>query len=679
MINILFPRGQTGSPCAVLAGALALVVSLPAQQPTGTLELKNFRDAAGLAWADAVLPLAKGRYHKAPSLETEHGLACQVRPMGARWPDGSLRYLKLDVPVQVSKQQRLSLKLRPRTAALPGFRWHPAIVRGFQQVGLRIWIAGQVVGLGKFQMLDDGPLVKVIRARGRARNSSMYAELTLIAGHDASHLRYHLVWGNSDPTNQDLSEDPGWVVFEASGVDVSVENDAKVLEQAALSQGGRRFTLHRGGPVGDGQAQHLEGLLMFEGDAPRVRGLAHGWADSRAYGPFGELIPELKIKQKTWDDILRHDQLVLKKHPWAPAVHGCNPEPHNTGGQSDFGVVVMREDILRVDPARLEWIAHSVYQEWLRPTHYREADLSPVTIQNHPKLITRSGRPDFRSGAWVDTLGKPSNQYQLASHLAPDHLGRPWRGHDAEHWSINYLCAMAMLTGDRMAMQECGHQAELWLSRFTYNSGTYNDNAGPARGAGRALLAGCWLQLLTGRKDLEQRLHRRVGALKHALLKPRSGEPAKLPGVLAPRWRSNLGWFWPPWEEAIAAVGAAAVHALTGDVEAAQIAQTLADNVVLHGVGWTKHGFRCGYQLPFELSNSQPYHALADPNFESVHASGPGLTIWTLAAVTLASQYSAHQVARPLAQTILVDLLTDPVFRSEGDFARWVAVIPRHL
>ena len=94
--------------------------------------------------------------------------------------------------------------------------------------------------------------------------------------------------------------------------------------------------------------------------------------------------------------------------------------------------------------------------------------------------------------------------------LQADERGRTYRGHDSQHLSINYLCGFALATGDRMAMLECEHHAELWLSEFTFDSGTGNDKPGVARAIGRSLAAGCWLWLVTGRTDIAVRIVQRT-------------------------------------------------------------------------------------------------------------------------------------------------------------------------
>ena len=49
---------------------------------------------------------------------------------------------------------------------------------------------------------------------------------------------------------------------------------------------------------------------------------------------------------------------------------------------------------------------------------------------------------------------------------ATDETGRQYNGHDIEHLSINYLCAFALLTGDRQARRECGYWAKrCWYQR----------------------------------------------------------------------------------------------------------------------------------------------------------------------------------------------------------------------
>lgn len=665
--------------CLLVGFAPAL--SAQAGPPVAAVELLNTTKQGGWTVADVVVPVPRGKAFTAPNLVTAGGRLCQTEPMGARWPDGSLRCIHVDVPVYVRAGERRTEMLSLWTGIL---RPHtPALIVRQRLPQLRVWFyaRGQYLLFTNPVLVEKGPLVHVYRSRVRAKNSCIWAELRTLVYHDVPHVRFYLQWGNSNPVRRELHEDPGEVSLAVRGADVVVDEEAAKIRQRRppTSGGGVDLSLHSEGYLADGQAQCFEGRFVFAGAMPpRVRAIAHGWVSSNAFGPFGELLPEAKVDAARWQKRIAADAIGQRKDPWAAPLHGCNPDPSNTGDQADFGVVVMREDVLGADPSRLESIARSVYQEWCRPTHFRELDLRPVTLKNHPNLITLAGRPHWPAGPRIDTLGKP-RRYLDAKKIAADPKGRPFRGHDAEHLSLNYLCAFALTTGDRLARLECEHMTELWLAEFTHNSGTFNDPAGSARAVGRSLQAGCWLWLVTGRNDLAVRIAQRVGAVRAQLSKPRNPVTAALPYVLTPRWSRKLGYYWPAWEEAIAATGLAAVHALFQWQEAGVLAATLSDNIVRHGIGFASPGWRVGYQLPFVTSLGVPYVSLLDPWFGQMQAAGSGLTLWTLPAIILAARYSQDPATRWLAGRMFGDLMADPRFAGKERIVDWMVVVPRHL
>ena len=656
---------------------LPLGVSALWRSPVAKVEVLNTTNRGGTAVADVVLPLARGLVFDVPLLVTDQGMLCQARPMGARWPGGSLRYARVDLPVRVAPGERRTVELFLGTGVPPDFELHPDVLAGLSGFRMAFAAAGSLVEFTEVELVEHGHLVANGRMRLRIPNSSLWAELHLLGYSKLGHLRFYLAWGNSNPHTQTLSEDPGEVSFQVLGAQLLVEEHAaKVLAERVLSGGqGKAVVLHRGGLVGDGQAQCFEGSLVFSGQAPRVRALAHGWAESRAFGPFGELFPQLPMSAKDWGSLLARGDTEQLDDPWAPAFFGCNPDPANTGGQRDFGTIVMRHDLVAADPSRLKAIARSVLQEYCRPTHFRESDVSPVTTRAHPQLITLRGRPHFQAATWVDTLGKP-RRYLGRDEVAQDPDGRAFRGHDAEHLSINYLCAFALATGDRAALLECDHQAELWLSRFTVNSGTFNDTPGPSRGVGRGLLAGCWLWLVTGREDLAARIMQRTRQIGLKLRESKTEPWAKVPGVLSPRYSAFRGHYWPPWEEALAVTGLAAVFTLSRDPEVGELVQIMSSTIVRHGIGATAVGWRVGYQIPFEKPGGQPYESAFDASFASDQAAGTGLTVWSLPAVIMASLYPRDGATKLAADYLLSDLLSDPHILGEERILEWLAAIP---
>ena len=96
--------------------------------PFAEVEVLNTTNRGGMAVADVVLPLARGQAFGLPTLVTDQGMFCEVRPMGASWPDGSLRYARVDVPVDVTPGERRTVVLFPGTGNPPDFELLPGVL-----------------------------------------------------------------------------------------------------------------------------------------------------------------------------------------------------------------------------------------------------------------------------------------------------------------------------------------------------------------------------------------------------------------------------------------------------------------------------------------------------------------------------------------------------------------------
>lgn len=661
-----------------LAAAVALLaLSLPGQTPFAQVEILNTTGMAGLTTADVVIPLKKGQVMTIPQLRTDQDKICHVRPLGARWPDNSHRYLRVDLPVEVQPGERRVIKLNVDTGPTPTFSVHPVVATGLANVKTWFLASKKRVEFTNPMLIEDTPRMRVYRRSVRIPDSCMWAQLDYLVMHDTPHVRFYLQWGQSNPIVDELYEDPGLVSMETQGAKfVFEEPDTKLHHQYEI-QGIDGNVLHTGGWIADGQAQCLEGRITFGAGAPRVRAMAFGWSESAAFGPFGELVPGISLDQNWWQELVDYENFIQARIPWAAPRHGCSADPSLAGSQQDFGTIVMRPDLLLHDPSRLKAIARSVYQEWCRPTHFREFSLERVTKQAHPQLFVLSGRPHFSIKATtVDLLGK-KGEYLDSSKVTYDESRRSWRGHDAEHLSLNYLVGFAMTTGDRLALEECSHLVELFLAEFTeYTHPTVRPGA--ARMVGRSLLAGSWLWLITGRQDLKDRLVTRAQSVPVYYKKPRAGVPSILPKVLVPRQDATRGHYWPPWEEAIAAVGLCAVDALFDLPECAEAAISISENVVMHGMGRTSWGWRVGYKIPIEGAENEPYRAITDPLFESVHSSGGGLTRWTMPSVVIAAVHSPDPAIRNYATSMFFEMFQDQGIYEDQRLLEWLAVLKKH-
>ncbi len=633
------------------------------------VKVLNQSSNSGETLGGTVIPLRRGRFFSAPGVRTEAGQVCQARKMGATWPDGSLRYLQLDFPVDMAPDALQTITFISTDDPDPAFSFHPSFV---PDLPIQFRVGSQTVTFPIGQLIEDGPLLRVYQSRVRVPFSMFWAELTVHAYANLPHARFMLAWGNSDPTVPDLHADPGEVEFGVPDVGTQIEfAQGKVLAQS--QQGNLRlFRLHNGGPIADGQSQVLEGRFVFAGNSPpRPYAMAKGWVFTDAFGAYGQLVYQTAVDQAAFTSNRQLEEGSHDNHPWEKPMHGCRPSPSGTGSQPDFGTIQMRDDLLLVDPSRLQSITRSVYQEACRPTHFREIDVAPVTLARHPRLLTYSGRPKLGLPN-PDLLGKSADFLTLQ---AKDPGGLLWQGHDPEHLSVNYLAGLALVTGNRWAIAECEHQAELWLSNYTVDTGTTNDNLGAARAIGRSFLAGCWLYLVTGRDDLKQAMIGRVMTLPNLYAQTRPAEVQNIP-VLVPRFSSARGHYWPPWEEAIGASGIMAVYRLFGTPMAHSMATQAADNVSMLAFGKNGTEWRVGYQIPFIFSNNQTYSAMQDPGFASTQSAGPGITNWSLAALVISAENSPNGFIRGHATQILREIFQAHPAGTLDERLNWACVSP---
>ncbi|MCA8956000.1 MAG: hypothetical protein KDC87_07995 [Planctomycetes bacterium] len=633
--------------------------------PLSTINLVNNTAAAGVTMAQVVVPVEKGRFQDAPVVRTEFNAACSCFPMGARYDDGSLRYLRLEVPVDVLPNDRQSLHLSATDESTPPqFQKHGKISG---QAGIQATFRAQgfETSFDAYEVIEEGPATRVLRARGGFAKSMIWVELTITLYSGLPHAKFTLQWGNSNPNFPELFVDPGPVELVIRGAQVEFEFEkAKVLSRTD-DAGTMTARLHESGDIADGQAQMLEGRLVWGGGSPpRVFAIATEWVDLGTYGPFGELLPQVKVDPREFAALIDYETNKHIDDPWAWPVHGCNPEPSSTGGQADFGTITMRPDIVLADPSRLQTITRSVYQEACRATHFREADRTPVRASGHPNLLTLGGRPKDEF-SYSDLLGKQPG-WLTGMMRAPG--GQKWLGHDTEHLSINFLAGLALLTGNRYAREEVDWHCELYLTGFTYKSGSWNDTPGPARKVGRSALAACWMWLVTGREDVRERVMNRA----RNVLGTMQAANTKVP-VVAPR-----GAEYNPWEEGNAVAGMAAVFHNFGSLEALQVAVLVSQTVTMHTFGKLTDGtWRIAYRAPFDDGKGNPYVALLDPSFDS-KAAGGGLTTWAITGVAFAAEAHPDPAVRAKGEEILRGLYAGPM-NGLDDALRWLPLSPKVL
>ena len=214
------------------------------------LEFVNTTNVEGTGVAEVVVPLGVGDFKDVPHIRTADGDTCQAFAMGPRFDDGSIRYLRLDVPLTMKAMERRTLAISATDASLPGFQRHGSIP---PQMGVDavFRVKGQEFAFPAATLIESGPATEVWRSRVRATNTMLWAELTVSIYSKLDHAKFTLQWGNSDPTKLDLMEDPGDVEFHVKGAKVEYEHKSKALWEDTKN-GVHKTWLHwKGGRIGE--------------------------------------------------------------------------------------------------------------------------------------------------------------------------------------------------------------------------------------------------------------------------------------------------------------------------------------------------------------------------------------------------------------------------------------------
>ena len=110
----------------------------------GQIRIVNKASHVGLAVAEVVVPLKKGAFFTTPNVRTEYDKVCQVFAMGAPHDDGSIRYLRLEVPVDSTANQTQTLQLKCTDGPNPEFIRHSSI-SGITGITARFLASGDTV------------------------------------------------------------------------------------------------------------------------------------------------------------------------------------------------------------------------------------------------------------------------------------------------------------------------------------------------------------------------------------------------------------------------------------------------------------------------------------------------------------------------------------------------------
>lgn len=476
----------------------------------------------------------------------------------------------------------------------------------------------------------SGFLVQTYRCTNRMPGTPIWAEFTLEFYAAAPYARWWLWWGYSDTLNTDRTWNSLELNLHVDGCKLVLHNEAASSYGHMMVDGGEFWVLETpaAGTIADGQSKMLSGALLFGGagsladDANTLEAEAllpvlaiADWTKGDQYGPLGRVPPAPPWLDN--DGKLRELVRAMAgdewsgdpKQPWDKGAHICLPNPGAAGAQPGFGNAALGADVRARAPWRLHGILRSVYQEACRTMNHRDPKGRMIREQDHGDLCLDGGVPHPRS---KDLLGKEAwgKVRPRGGHV----------GHDLEHYVLQALLEVALVTGDTGALRLVENQAEVWLcSWFLNNRGTSHHEPGrPDRTVGRCTRTGAWLLFLTGREDLRERLMEKDGQISdEAVVRPRGKDPRHLDGRVE---------YIPYWEVGIQVQGLQHAHALgigNNNVRTLAVARDLAM------VGFIEEGGRWG--VPYSTSAVDP---------KDHDGISWGLTRWALGAVALGLQWA---------------------------------------
>ncbi|MEE9127883.1 MAG: hypothetical protein V3U11_12150, partial [Planctomycetota bacterium] len=634
--------------------ALHVLLAAAATAQERILTVQNLAPMARREWATASVPFARGTVKDTPKLHVA-GVPTVWQPIGARWPDGSWSQALCFFPVEIGRlaEQRHKLEKGPGPA-LPKLdmpEMSPRVELSFALGGGKKDDKELVARPLFVRLLEENPARRVALHRCRLGNSGLVCEMILTTYAGQEHHEIDLAVFFSDPTTKDMMRQVNLLQVRSAGMRLILRHQRSTGMRTEHGDGSR-VTLLKHTHLADGQGIRRTGVLVP--GLKRDRSLrdttlqaaavcpllaATRWNESGAFGPVG-YVPELpgwlggRLARAAM--ARRHAHFVRAGQRGGGPFHnfglGLSKFPGQTGNQADFGVVKLTPVATTGLPSFLLEVERSVLQEACRPVHFFEADGSPVQAKNHPKWVVWTGRAHWHCGMSKDRLGKPCPEPKSDTH--------GWKAKDRQHWSSNYLCAFYLLTGKHWALREIQNEVQLVLAGQNVDSGTPTDHSGAPRGAGRAMLAGCWLYLSTGNRTLLQRMHDRMSKVhKKAWLGATFAADKVRPMGVHRGNRRYLGSkpVWCPWQDSLAVLGFAAFWRMTGNEDARTLAEALAMNAVRYGWHIGRRGARTAYCMMWNEDGTPLTEVqLGDPGF--VNWGGGGLATWSVGAVEVARQ-----------------------------------------
>lgn len=664
------------------------------------LQLQNLVPLPRREGVAVVVPFRMGEVAGLPVLHVQD-TATAWQPFGARWPDGSLRQALCLFTAELGALGESTVPLVPGPGpelpagdiALPAFELQ--------------FVARQANGEHRGQPvrvadLEHNALRRVELRRGRIGRSGLVAEAIVTAWRGQPWLHVELAVFCSDPTSPAVQCDLDELAVESRGLALVLRHAGRLAIDTAMTDFGSRTVWLQKRPLGDGQGLRRTGVLVppLAGDgsladdtlkAACVLPLlgATQWISSGAFGPFGHVPPPPPWLER---NALRayfaksHASFVAGDRDgdaFAVFRPGLAKMAGQTGDQDDFGVCKLSLVAHSALPSFLHQVEVAALQETCRPVHFFEADCSPVEPAKHPEWVVWSGRTHWHHGVSKDRLGKPVPEPRSETH--------GWTGKDREHWSNNTLAAYALLTGAHWARLELQNEVRLYLAGQTVDPALTTSHAGAPRGAGRTALSAAWTFLVTGDDALRARMDERMAKVYAPEWDGRTlpADAVRPLAVCNPDARMLDGKqrYWNPWQEALAAIGFAAHHRVTGNAQARSLAEAVASNVVRHG--WLVSGDAADIAAVMRWSDGAPLTAeqwrAKDPATVAMSAGATAFAEWAIGAVEIArvaAERDGDEALRTKCEAIQRSLRTGRRAPPDGGpdrFGEWDAVVwPQH-
>ncbi len=449
-------------------------------------------------------------------------------------------------------------------------------------------------------------------------------------------------------------EDPTW----RAGLAWAKKNGS--TEERVLGGGDRLWLLPRGTKdlwLGDGQTKAWRCVFEPSGDAALLRALVHTIEHpflpglvpaeiiaSRAWGDLGDMVlgpPPATAAQLASAEA--HRAFTTREYGWS-GPWGDVRDTHQTGsprnGLSSDGVLRSLQTGLGTW-FDLTW--ERATQQALRPLlrDFRAAD--------HPGALLFEGMPHPK---WPDRLGREQGPDPRLARFRDGTSGgwrtetHGWNGFDEEHFTVDDLYAVHLLTGDpwvRFELQAIGQ------ALLTYRFAKEDVPAASARADGWVLRGLVQLHRALGDPAYLEAAARLVRGLEAT----RGKGPMRWLHELPPDPRQLVNHpFEMVWQVAIAVNGLAAYHEATGDALAKRILLDAADFLVHHGWDAEQGAFRRS--------------VATDGSGLSMPETGPGGTQSWIASALVA----AHRLDPKPEYAILAEGIHRPVAGANATFER---------